>query len=189
MRKSLHLLAMVIPLSMLYLGKEVSLWILVPFSMLAITIEVARVKSVWVADLVEKIFGLMMRSQERPAIGAPVVFNGATWVLISATLLIFFFPVKIAASSMIAFMIGDAAAALIGRRFGRLNIGSLPKTVEGSIGFLVVASVTLILFNVLPFHLSLLVALAGTLLELAPIPLNDNIYVPLCMAGLMYWLV
>ncbi|MFK7847733.1 MAG: diacylglycerol/polyprenol kinase family protein [Rhodothermales bacterium] len=188
-RKSLHLLAMVIPIGMLYLGKNTSLLILVPFCFLAIFLEIARVKSHKAAQLVEKVFGVMMRPAERPEIGEPVVINGATWVLLSATLLVFIFPVEIAAIAMITFMISDAAAALVGRRFGRFNWGKSAKTIEGSAAFFITAILCLTLFDVLQIHEVLLVGLVAMLFELSPVPLNDNLYVPIATAGLIYSLL
>ncbi len=180
---------MVIPVGMLYLGKVTSLLILVPFCFLAISLEIARVKSHKAAQLVEMIFGVMMRPAERAAIGEPVVINGATWVLLSATLMVFIFPVEIAAISMITFMISDAAAALVGRRFGQFNWGKSAKTIEGSAAFFIVAVLSLTLFDMLQIQEVLLVAFVAMLLELSPVPINDNLYVPLGTAGLIYGLL
>ena len=185
-RKSLHLLAMVIPAGMLYLGKLTSLLILVPLCLLAIFLEIARVNSHKTAQLVEKVFGVMMRPAEQPAVGEPVVFNGATWVMLSATLLVFIFPVKIAAISMITFMISDAAAALVGRRFGKIHWGKSAKTIEGSSAFFITAILCLALFDILLIKEILFVGFAAMLLELLPVALNDNLYVPLGTAGLIY---
>ncbi|MEM8484299.1 MAG: phosphatidate cytidylyltransferase [Bacteroidota bacterium] len=189
LRKSLHLLALVIPASMLYLGKTTSLLILVPFCGLAIFTEAARVRFQTVADIVEMIFGRMMRNHERPKIGDAVVINGATWVLLTATLLVVIFPVDVAAISMIMFMIGDAAAALVGRRFGKIRWLNSTKTVEGSLSFFIVAAGILMLFDLLPLPYSMGIAAFATLLELLPLRLNDNLYVPLLTAGMMYCLM
>ena len=185
MRKSLHLLAMIIPVGMFFLGKTNSLLILVPLCLLALFLEVTRVKSAKIAALVDIIFGSMMRTKERPPLGSPVVINGATWVLLTATLLVFIFPVKIAASAMIMFMLADAAAALIGRRFGRIRWGSLDKTVEGSLAFFVVALASISFFDPLNWIESVIIAAFSSFLELMPVPLNDNLYVPLLTAALL----
>ncbi len=174
---------------MLYLGKATSLLILVPFCGLAIFTEIARVRSQTVADIVEMVFGRMMRNHERPAIGDAVVINGATWVLLTATLLVIIFPADVAAISMIMFMVGDAAAALVGRRYGKMHWFKSPKTVEGTLSFFAVSLGILVLFKILPLPYCIGVAAFAAALELMPFRLNDNLYVPLLSAGLMYCLM
>ena len=189
LRKSLHLLSLVIPAGMFFLGKSTSLLILVPICLLALSLEFARVRSRAVATLVDQLFGKMMRSKERPEIGAPVAINGATWVFLSATVLVFIFPVHVAAFSMIMFMISDAAAALVGRQFGRFRWGTSSKTIEGSLAFFIVALLLLLAFEILTIQECLLVAFIAMVLELIPVSFNDNLYVPLFTAGLIYCLL
>ncbi len=179
---------------MYYLGKEVSLIILIPLSLSAVFIEFLRVRSELVARYVDIIFASMMRPGERPAVGAPMVINGATWVLLSATLLTLLFPIDIASVSLGLFMICDAGAALVGRRFGKHHWGASRKTIEGSIAFFVLALVGFAVLDfsslfLFPMPWSILVALAATLLEVLSVRLNDNVFVPLCIAGLLYLLV
>ena len=181
-RKFLHLLALIIPLCITLLGKEKSLWILIPLSTLALIIEVARVRIHSIARLIYAIAGPIMRAEEKPALGAPIVINGASWVVISATLLTIIFPVYIACSALSMFMLGDAAAALIGRKFGKNHWPRSPKTLEGSLAFFVVAGLTLVLFNIMPWYFALLVSGIAMLLEVIPLPVNDNVRVPI-LAG------
>ena len=163
--------------------------ILTPLCLLAILLEMARVRSPVIANLIDQLFGTMMRSKERSQPGAPVAINGATWVLLSATLLVFIFPVEVAAVSMIMFMVGDAAAALMGRRFGRIHWGASPKTIEGSLAFFIAAFVCLAAFNILSWPECALVAGIAMVLEVTPVPFNDNLYVPLVSAGLIFCLL
>ncbi len=179
---------MIIPLGMFYFGKTTSLLILVPVCALAIIIEFARVRSPLVAKLVNLTFGSVMRPEEQPEVGSKVVINGATWVLLSATVLTFIFPVNIAVPAMVMFMIGDAAAALVGRRFGCHHWRSSPKTTEGSLAFFIVAFLCLLAFNFMPLSSCLLIASVAMILEILPVPFNDNLYVPLVSAGLIFCL-
>lgn len=185
LRKSLHVLALIIPLGMHLLGRELALWILIPSALLAVSIEVARVRSKFVATWVEKFFGGMMRAEERPPIGAPVTLNGATWILISGSILTFFFPIHIAVRAFAMFILSDAAAALIGRKYGRRHFPGSEKTIEGSLAFVATSLVTLSLLGRLTFPEMVLASLAGALIEWLPLPVNDNVRVPVCVAILL----
>lgn len=127
-----------------------------------------------------------MRKSEMPPIGSPIALNGATWVMISATVLTILFPIDIACSSLAMFMLGDAAAALIGRKLGRTHWPHSKKTLEGSLGFFIVSGLTLQAFGVLSWYETALVAFIAALLEVIPIPINDNIRVPLLVASLLF---
>ena len=100
---------------------------------------------------------------------------------------------------MSLFVIGDGAAALCGKAFGRIKIGE--KTLEGAIGcFVTCLMLTTLAFPNLshftiveePFgwwHM-LLFPLAISLLELFPLKLqgfklNDNLYVPIVVSLLV----
>jgi len=91
-------------------------------------------------------------------------------------------------------MVGDGAAAIIGRRFGKHRLSGSDKSWEGSVAFLLTAVLV-----ALPLTLPVLMnslghtplsnlqigmgALVSTVLEALPIPLNDNVRVPV-LAGL-----
>ncbi len=171
---------------MYMLGRDFALLILVPSAILAISLEIARVRSAAVATWIEKIFGNMMRPEERPPIGAPVVLNGATWILISGCILTFFFPMYIAVRAFAMFILSDATAALVGRKYGRLHFPSSDKTLEGSLAFIVTSLLTLSILGRFTLPEMLLACLAGALIEALPLPVNDNLRVPVCVAILLY---
>jgi len=95
--------------------------------------------------------------------------------------------------SFALFILGDAAAALVGKSFGRTRVGM--KTLEGALGcFLLSFSLAYWIFPYFPkfsetlggplsLVQSVVVALSISLLELFPVKLkkfslNDNLYVP-----------
>lgn len=171
---------------MYLLGRERALWILIPSALLAVSIEVARVRSAVVAGWIQKIFGSMMRPGERPPVGAAVVLNGATWILISASILTFFFPIYIAVRALAMFILSDAAAALIGRKFGRRHFPRSEKTFEGSIAFIATSMITLSVLGRFTLPEMILASLTGAIIEVLPLPLNDNVRVPVCVAILLF---
>jgi dolichol kinase len=187
-RKALHLFALVVPLGMGLLGKTWSLYLLVPAALFALTADVLRVRSAWFARLIHQIFGRMMRAEELPPVGGPVSINGATWVLVTATLLVFVFPIRIAVAAFVMFMISDAAAALVGRRIGRHRWPGSARTVEGSLGFVAAGMLVMAAFPGVPFWAGALSVVFASVAEALPGPLNDNIRVPLVAAAVLYCL-
>lgn len=188
-RKAIHLVALVVPLGMAVLGKTWSLYLLVPTAAFALTCDVLRVRSALVARIVQGVFGFMMRGEEVPPVGGPVTINGATWVLLSATLLGFVFPIPIAVPAFVMFMLGDAAAALIGRRFGRMHWGRSSRTVEGSLAFLLTGLAMIALFARyagLIFWIGAVSVVAAALAEIPSGPFNDNLRVPFVAATIIF---
>lgn len=185
-RKGLHVLALVVPLFIWWAGKSVALMVLAPLSVIALSLDYLRARSESVASAIDLWFGSFMRAKERPSIGDPVVINGATWVMVSATVLLAIFPLPIMVPAFISFMLGDAAAALVGRKFGRLNWGNSSKTVEGSLAYFLTALAVMAFFPLFPLWMGALAVFAGTLTELLPGPLNDNIQVPFVTALVLF---
>lgn len=185
-RKALHLLALIIPLGVWQVGRTLSLVACAGAALIALAADVLRVRSFPVATLIDRYFGFMMRQEERPPIGGPIILNGATWVLLSATLLVALFPMDVATVSFTAFMVADAAAAIVGRGIGRRHWPRSIRTVEGSLAFFAVGVAVMLLFDTPPMWIVVLAALAGTAAEIPSGPLNDNIRVPLVMAIVIY---
>lgn len=178
-RKALHLLALIIPLFMWFAGRTSSILLLGVVACLALTADVLRVRSERFAGVIYRFFHFIMRPEECPEVGGPIVLNGATWVVLSATLLAVLFPLEIAVLSFTAFMIADAAAAIVGRGFGRHRWHNTTRTVEGSTAFFIAGVAVMIIFGWTSVWISILAVLAGAVAEIPYRPLNDNIRVPL----------
>jgi len=91
-RKLLHLLSVLPALAIPIISARLSLFVLLPALAAGILADWARVRSRGFNRFVDRAFGWMMRSTERPAVGDPISINGATWVLASVSLLILIFP-------------------------------------------------------------------------------------------------
>lgn len=182
-RKALHLIALVVPLGMALLGRTGALAFLVPAALFALSMDTLRAYSSRCARVVEAIFGRLMRADEQPPIGTKVSINGATWVLVSAALLTLIFPLRIAVPAFTVFMIGDAAAAVVGRRFGRHHWGQSPRTIEGSAAFLLVGVGVMALFPGIPFGIGAAATVVACAVEGLPLPFNDNLRVPMATAA------
>lgn len=191
-RKALHLLALLLPLGAWFVGKPAATVTLGVIAAIAVCCDALRARSVAFHRFIERFFGWMMRWEEKSSVPGPVVLNGATWVATAFFLLVLLFPLAIAVPAFAAFMIGDAAAALVGRRFGRHHWPGSPRTLEGSAAFFAVAAAVLLGLRV-PFVPALVCALVCAVAEALPGRLNDNLRVPfagalvLLLFELMSW--
>ena len=181
-RKTLHLLALVIPLGMWMLGTPLALYVLGVTATMAVMADVARAYWPWFHEWIRTIFGPLMRAEELPEVGTRVTFNGATCVLVGAALLTLLFPLRVAVPVLTMTMLADAAAALVGRRIGRHSWGSLSATVEGSTAFVITGLAVMAAFPSLALLPAVLGVLVAAVVEAVPFPVNDNIRVPIITA-------
>jgi dolichol kinase len=177
-RKALHILALVVPLGMAWLGLPDALYVLIPASALALTGDVLRAFSPGFNRFIRRVFGSMMRRRELPPAGQGIVINGATWVLVSATLLALVFPLRAVIPVFTMFMVSDAVAAVVGRRWGRHAWGRTPRTVEGSAAFLVTGLGVIACFSTPPLSVGAVAVGSACVAEALPGPGNDNMRVP-----------
>jgi glycerol-3-phosphate acyltransferase PlsY len=101
---------------------------------------------------------------------------GSTHYMVAALLSVVVLDHEIAIAALAFLVLGDAAAAIVGKRFGRpLYFGKSP---HGSVACMVVClAVGVPLLGSL--ELALIGALAATLAEALPSPLDDNMRVPI----------
>jgi dolichol kinase len=111
--------------------------------------------------------------------------NGATWVLISATVAVLLFSKIVAITVFSILIISDMVAALIGRRYGKRKL--FDKSVEGTAAFIISAALIVVgLYGIFDLNLIFLIAgvFGGTvagLVEAASVSLklDDNLSIPL----------
>ena len=102
--------------------------------------------------------------------------NGSTFLLLAFTVVIYFFSRPVAITAMLFLSLGDAAAELGGKNFGRLKI--FERSLEGSLSFFLVSFA--VAFALLEdVRVALLGALAGALVELFSFEWDDNLTVPI----------
>lgn len=190
-RKTLHLLALVIPWGILQVEKTAGLLVLGLIATLFLGVDLGRAYWPALAGLVNKLGGAFMRQEENlgSKCKGKVVINGSTWVLISAFCILLLFPAQIASLALAIFLLGDAASGLVGRRFGRISWRISKRTVEGSLAFFT-ASMFVVWFWPTEIQIWIIAAAVffACAVEILPGPLNDNLQVPLAAAGVMYLL-
>ena len=175
-RKAIHLCAFVLPLDLLFEfmpwphGRAQWRWLLIVLTVIAVTIDVVRVQHGAVRKAFRHFFGGMLREHEE--------FNllGSTYLLLAALLAIEIFPRPVAAAALGFTVLGDAVAALFGRAYGRTRIFS--KTLEGSAAGLAAClawAAYVAAVGALPWPVLVAGAMVASLVELLPIPLDDNL--------------
>jgi dolichol kinase len=114
---------------------------------------------------------------------------GTTYFLVGTLITILFFSKSIAICVLLFTVFGDAASAIVGTKYGSIKlIGK--KSLQGTLAFLIVCLlvgfglVNLPGITLLPL-LILVGAVIATLVELLPIPIDDNLTVPIITGVLM----
>lgn len=181
-RKSIHLASAGFPLAYWLTDRTFMLWVLVPLVAFALIVETARQFVPAVESFVQRWLGTIMRVEEKR------LFTGATYVVISCLIMIFFFPKEIAITTLLFMSISDAAASLVGIRVGGPRF--LGKSLAGSTAFFVTA-VAIALWQ-LPGKplIGLVGAAVATVAEAlslkwGPIKIDDNFAIPLAGGGMM----
>ena len=144
----------------------------------------------YLGRLYGKLFRKMLRNDVKP--GQWIVSGGAP-VLAAALLVNVVFPCPVAAAALAVMLTGDAAAALIGRKFGKHKLVN-NKSWEGTISFVLAGYIFLALTGIcnqmpLPFYFAgILAVIAGAVVELftAQLKIDDNFTIPLTTGAVLY---
>ncbi|MFQ6612183.1 MAG: diacylglycerol/polyprenol kinase family protein [Fidelibacterota bacterium] len=174
LRKSIHFFNLIIPLTYLLVipDKYLVVKLLSVFTLLFIFIDVGRHRIKWIRFIFRRWFNFMLRQHELEA-----QLTGASWVMIGALVTVLLFPRPVAILSLIFMSLGDLAAAMVGMSFGKHKIWE--KSLEGFFGGLIVCIVIAWFYQQVPFPLGVAGALGAMVMELLPIPLDDNFKMPL----------
>ena len=188
-RKGIHLFSLLIPVVYYFIPKSTALAILVPLTLLFGLSDICRLNIPAFGRVYNTYFGFLLRSHEQNERGRRL--NGATYVLLAATLLVVLFPKVIAITAIAVLIISDTSAALIGRRYGRHRFMS--KSLEGASAFflsglLVVAIAPKVEYSAAEYAIGAAATLLGAVVEASAIGLDDNLSIPLTVGAAM-WLL
>ncbi|MFP4158913.1 MAG: diacylglycerol/polyprenol kinase family protein [Desulfobacterales bacterium] len=180
-RKLLHLVALCIPFGIVLLPHHLAVTVFAFMACAMAAGEMLRRKSAILQGLFIAVFGSFLRPEEKHET------TGGTYFFISGAICAAVFDAPIAYTAMAFSILGDAAAAIAGMKFGRIRIAGR-KTLEGAIASV---SACLLFWTVFPqtgFLTALAAAVLTSLLELLPLKINDNLAVPLiCGFILQTW--
>ena len=150
-------------------------------ALLALALDSARPRVPALNRLFIRIFGPMLKPAEVTEI------SGATWFLIAAFFAFYFYGAAVAVPALLFIAVGDPVAALVGMRSpGPRWRGKSPV---GGLGFIAAALgawAALSALGPVGWSWGIIVGVVvAAAVELAPIPLDDNLTVPLLAGGAM----
>jgi len=180
-RKAIHLGSIIIPLGILYLPLSVSQRALMISLAVFLTVDLLRLHHKRIRTYFARFFRHLIRRHERKGLLA------ATYMLMSALLATALFSREVAAASYIYLVVGDTVAALVGKAWGRVRV--FGKTLEGFLAGFVAswAAAAALVPSISIEHLAA-GALAAMIIEILPIPVDDNFRIPLLAGVVLEWL-
>lgn len=181
LRKGFHIASVAVPLMVWFAPRPAALSLLVMLVAAALGAEWARHRVRWARYQFLRRTRTMLRPHERWRV------SGATYMAVAYLLAALLFPTAVAVAAMLYNGLGDAAAALAGRRFGRHRT-RWGKSWEGFGAGLFTNLAAGLLLPGLPWTAALAGAATAATLEFLPLPLDDNLRVVLG-GGAAAWLV
>jgi dolichol kinase len=176
-RKAIHVSSTAVPLLVWLVPRPLAVAVLVPVAVLALAIDFARHRIRPFRYHFLRRTRTMLRPHERRGLA------GATWMALAYAAAVVLFPKPVAVAAMLFNGLGDAAAALVGKRWGRRRT-RWGKSWEGfAAGLAVDLGVGIGMWMLAPAAVPLAGAILGAIVaasvEFAPLPLDDNVRVTL----------
>lgn len=179
-RKAFHLASTALPLFVWLVPYTLAVLVLVPIAAVALVVDTARQQLRPVRYHFLRLTRPMLRYHERHG------YTGATYMAVAYALaLLLLRPTQIAVAAMLYNGLGDAAAALVGKRWGRHRT-SWGKSWEGWAAALAVDLSIGFLIPGIPWTGAVIGALAASTLEFLPLPVDDNLRVTLGGGGALW---
>ena len=182
-RKSIHIQSALVPVAYaLGVPRLVVVSLLGVMLAVAVVVEVARVQSPRVRGHFTRTFDPVLRAHEH------VRVSGATWLIVAFLAAAVLLPKPVAIAAMWAVSVGDAAAALVGRWLGRIQVFGSLKTLEGSTACAVATFIGARWLAELSWGACVAAAIAAAIAEWPGEPLDDNVRIVAGVAGgILLW--
>ena len=150
-----------------------------------LAVDLARINLEWLNRRYLRWFAPLLKADESAHV------TGAAYMVVAGLLVFLLYGKDVAVPVMLFLSLGDPAAALLGRRVPGPRFRG--KSPGGTVGFMAVASAAaaiLVVSGGIEYHWALWVgaAIAG-LVELASVPPDDNLTVPLLAGAAMHFLM
>ena len=169
-RKSFHLAMIAVPVWVYLMPPTPALLGLILATFATVAVDLLRLSDHRLRRFFLQLFRSLIRPHEEEHL------LGSTHYMIAALLSVIVFDHEVAIAALAFLVLGDAAAAIVGKRFGTPRYWG--KSPQGSMAcFAVCLAVGVPLLGSIP--IALIGALAATLAEALPSPLDDNMRVPI----------
>jgi dolichol kinase len=169
-RKSVHLSMIIIPVWVYFIPPNWALLGLIIATFATVVTDLLRLSDRRLRRFFLQLFRSVIRRHEEDHL------LGSTYFMIAALLSVILFEKMIAISALTYLVLGDSAAAFAGKKWGRPTYWG--KSLQGSFACFLVC-VTIGAFVLSDPWLVLVGALAATVAEALPVPMDDNMRVPI----------
>lgn len=176
-RKLLHLFAMVMPIGYYLAPKWMALTAILAAFLFSLLADICRFRKWDIQRFWTPITDYIVRPKEAAK------FTGATHILFSGFACLLLFDLPAAAFGMSTIILGDTAAALVGRKWGKHKFSHADRSWEGSLSFLTASLFAAFIIPGLPLWIGIVGSVIATGVEAFSNRIDDNLSVPL-VAGL-----
>ncbi len=181
-RKLYHFFGGIGLLSLYYiLGREHALMFYAAFFLIALGLDVTRLKIPAVNQFIFTRFGSFIRKSEEYKL------TGTAPYILGIGLSLYAYSPEVATAAVCFLAFGDVAATTMGERYGKTKIGD--KSLEGSAAFIIAALVSGLFLQIIGVYLATGVMILGAFIaagvEIIPLPVNDNLVIPIVAGGVM----
>ncbi|GJM45244.1 MAG: hypothetical protein DHS20C21_20860 [Gemmatimonadota bacterium] len=180
-RKAIHLAAISIPLGLLYIPLTAGRRTLMIIAAALLIADLAKIHQPRLRSYFIQFFGSMIRRHERSEI------TGSTYLVVSALVVSYLFDPPVAAAALVFLIIGDTLAAMVGMAWGRTPI--FGKTLEGFLAGWISSFLAAwaLVPSLGPIQLAI-AAFVASVVEILPIPVDDNFRIPLVAGLVLEWM-
>lgn len=151
-------------------GRLLLLYLLSGALLLYVLFDGARLLSPAFNRIIMDRFSLLIRQSEEKS------FTGATFVCLSFLVVVYFFSREIAITAMLFLSLGDTAAEIAGKHWGRRKY--FGRSLEGTVGFFFIAF-PLAWIVLQDWRVAVMGSALGALVEFFSIGIDDNLTVPI----------
>jgi len=176
-RKSIHLSTAVLPLAY-FIGVQKNSILITSFFLFGgfLIVDLLRMYFPLARKYFLRVFSPLLREEEKQN-----RLTGATYLFAGMSLSFYLFDKESAVAAVLFLCLADPMAAIIGRVYGNRRFAG--KSLQGSSAFLLVAlAIVFMIFR--PGWPSSGIAVIATVVEFLPVPVNDNLSIPL-ISGLL----